>query len=159
MSVSAPPSKERAAAPAPGAGVERVLVGVDGSAGSRRVAAFARDLARAFNAQLTLLHVIERLPMGMPGVQQMPLSDIYSQQMQGAADFMSALAAELTLGDVEQVIEMGYPGDVICQEAVERNVNLIVVGWQGHRPGRRLLMGSVGAHVLATAGCSVTVVH
>jgi nucleotide-binding universal stress UspA family protein len=33
-----------------------VLVGVDGSESSRRAAAFARDVARAFDARLTLLH-------------------------------------------------------------------------------------------------------
>ena len=141
------------------AAIRRVLVGVDGSEGSRRAAVFGRDIARAFGAQLTILHVIERLPMGMPGAVEAPLSEHYANQMRHAADFLSALGDELALGDAEQVIEMGHPGDVICREAAERKVNLIVVGWHGHRPGTRILVGSVGAHVVAAAGCSVTVVH
>jgi len=54
---------------------------------------------------------------------------------------------------------MGRPGDVICREAAERGVDLIVLGWHGHRPGARLLIGSVGTHVTNAANCSVTVVH
>ena len=141
------------------AAITRVLVGVDGSDGSRRAAEFGRDIARAFNAELVLLHVIERLPVGMPGAFDMPTAEHYAQQMQHATEFLSALAEELALGHAEQVIEMGHPGDVICREAAERHASLIVVGWHGHRPGTRLLVGSVGAHVVAVAGCSVTVVH
>ncbi len=139
--------------------VKHVLVGVDGSDGSRRAAGFARDIARAFQSQLTLLHVIEPLPVGMPGAFDAPMSEHYAKQMRHATDFLDALAEELELGTVEQVIEMGRPGDVICREAAERNVDLIVLGWHGHRPGTRLLVGSVGAHVVAAANRSVTVVH
>ena len=42
--------------------VTSVLVGVDGSDGARRAAEFGRNVARAFKAQLTFLHVIEKLP-------------------------------------------------------------------------------------------------
>jgi universal stress protein A len=139
--------------------VERILVGIDGSEGSRRAASFARDMARAFRARLTLLHVIEPLPSALLGAFAPQQSELYARQMNEASAFMNDLAAELALGEAEQVIEMGYPGDVICREASERNVDLIVVGWQGHRPGSRLLAGSVGAHVVAAANRSVTVVH
>ena len=54
---------------------------------------------------------------------------------------------------------MGHLGDVICCEAVERDADLVVVGWHGYRSGTRLLVGSVGAHVVAAANRSVTVVH
>ena len=47
----------------------------------------------------------------------------------------------------------------LSRGGAERDVDLIVVGWHGHRPGTRLLVGSVGAHVVAAANRSVTVVH
>lgn len=139
--------------------VTRVLVGVDGSEGSRRAAVFAREISRAFHAELVLLHVIEPLPIGMPGAFEAPMSEHYAKQMGHATAFLAALAEELGLGDVEQVIELGHPGDVLCREAAERSADLIVVGWHGHRPGTRLLVGSVGAHVVAAANRSVTVVR
>ncbi len=140
--------------------INSILVGVDGSEGSRRALSFAGDLAGAFGARLTLLHVIEPFPVGgMLGNFEPPLSERYSQQMQAANVFLDRLVDELSLGDAEKTIEMGHPGEVICHEAAERDVDLIVVGWHGHRPGTRLLIGSIGAHVLAAANRSVTVVH
>jgi universal stress protein A len=137
----------------------RILVGVDGSDGSHRAATFARDLARAFGARLTLLHVIEPLPVGRLGAFEETQSEQYARQMRGASEFLDSLSVELALAGTEQAIEMGRPGDIICREAAERDVDLIVVGWHGHRPGARLLLGSVGAHVVAAANRSVTVVH
>jgi universal stress protein A len=137
----------------------RILVGVDGSDGSHRAVTFARDLARAFGAQLTLLHVIEPVAVGRLGAFEEPHADQYARQMRGASELLDSLTSELALVGTEQAIEMGRPGDVICREAAERDVDLIVVGWHGHRPGARLLLGSVGAHVVAAAHRSVTVVH
>lgn len=136
-----------------------LLVGVDGSDGSRRAAAFAGNLARAFEARITLLHVIEPVPPGVPGLSRPPHASYYAELMRHAEAFLDELAEELAVANVERVVEMGHPGDVICREAAERNADLIVVGWQGHRPGARLLVGSVGAHVVAAANRSVTVVH
>ena len=142
-----------------GATISHVLVGVDGSEGSRRAAIFARDIARAFGARVTLLHVIEPLPVGMPGAFETPMSEHYARQMRHATAFLDSLVEEMGLLDAEQVIEMGHPGDVICREAAERNASLVVVGWHGHRPGTRLLVGSVGAHVVSAANRSVIVVQ
>jgi universal stress protein A len=139
--------------------INSILVGVDGSEGSRRAVSFAGDLAGAFGARLTLLHVIEPFPVGMLGNFEPLLSERYSKQMQEANTFLDGLADELALPDAEKTIEMGHPGEVICHEATERDVDLIVVGWHGHRPGTRLLIGSVGAHVVAAANRSVTIVH
>lgn len=141
------------------ANVSRILVAVDGSEGALRALDFGRDLGKAFGARLILLHVIEPFPEGaLPNVDP-TLSEQYAKRMQQATDYLATLVNEFGLRDAEQVVEMGRPGDVICREAAERNVDLIVLGWHGHRPGARLLIGSVGAHVMNAANRSVTIVH
>jgi len=139
--------------------LSRILVAVDGSEGALRALDFGRDLGKAFGARLTLLHVIEPFPEGALGNLEPTLSAQYAKRMQQATDYLGTLVNEYGLGAAEQVIEMGRPGDVICREAAERSADLIVLGWHGHRPGARLLIGSVGAHVVNAASCSVTVVH
>lgn len=141
------------------ANLSQVLVAVDGSDGALRALDFARDLAKVFKARLILLHVIEPFPELALGNVDSTLSDQYAKRMKQATDYLGTLVDELGLRDTEQVIEMGRPGDVICREAAERNVDHIVLGWHGHRPGTRLLIGSVGAHVMNAADRSVTVVH
>jgi nucleotide-binding universal stress UspA family protein len=141
------------------ANVGRILVAVDGSEGALRALDFGRDLSKAFGSRLILLHVIEPFPEGALGNFDPLLSEQYAKRMKQATDYLGTLANEFGLRDAEQVIEMGRPGDVICREAAERDADLIVLGWHGHRPGTRLLIGSVGAHVMNAAGRSVTVVH
>lgn len=137
----------------------KVLVGVDGSEGGRRAAVFARDVACAFKAELTLLHVIELLPTGDREGFEGPEQEWYAKQMRRATGLLSDLAGELKTPEAEHAVEMGHPVDVICREAEERNVDLIVVGRHGHRPGPRIMIGSVGAHVAAAANRSVTIVR
>jgi universal stress protein A len=138
--------------------VKKVLVGVDGSEGSLRAATFARDLSKMFQARMTLLHVIEPLPTGALTAFDQALSAYYSKQMQWATDYLSTLAKEIDV-DAEQVIEMGRPSDVICQEAHERGADMIVVGSHGCSSGARLLLGSVGSRVASNANRSVTIVR
>lgn len=137
----------------------RVLVGVDGSDGARRAAEFGRNVARAFNAQLTFLHVIEKVSPGALAHAEALAGGWYEKQMRNATQLLATLSDELQAPEVEQAVELGHPVDVICREAEERNVDLIVVGRHGHRPGPRLILGSVGAQIAATANRSVTIVH
>jgi len=136
-----------------------VLVGVDGSEGSRRAAAFGRDVARAFAARLTLLHVIEPHPTETLGGLDDTHKHWYEAQMRRATDLLAELATELQATDAERAIEMGHASDVICREAEERGVDLIVVGRNGHRLGPRLMPGSVGTYVSAAATRSVAIVR
>lgn len=136
-----------------------VLVGVDGSDGARRAAEFGRKVAQAFKAQLTFLHVIEKLPTSALARVEALDAEWYAQQMRDATEFLASLSEELQAPDVENAVEMGHPVDVICREAEERNVDLIVVGRHGHRPGPRLMLGSVGAQIAASANRSVTIVR
>jgi universal stress protein A len=139
--------------------LQRILVGVDGSDGSRRAAMVAREMARAFDAQLTLLHVVEPLPSAALTAFGEPHSELYARQEREGAALLRGLADELGVSDAEQVIDTGRPADVICREADERAADLIVVGSHGHGPAARLLIGSVGSRVAALAKRSVTIVR
>jgi len=139
--------------------IGRILIAVDGSEGALRALDFGRDLSKAFGSRLILLHVIEPFPEGALGNLDPTLAEQYAKRMKQATDYLGTLVNEFGLPNAEQVIEMGRAGDVICREAAERDVDLIVLGWHGNRPGTRLLIGSVGAHVMNAAGRSVTVVH
>jgi nucleotide-binding universal stress UspA family protein len=139
--------------------VTNVLVAIDGSDGARRAAEFGRNVARAFNAHLTFLHVIERLPAGVLVGLETPESEWYARQMRRATQLLEDLSVDLQTPEAEKAIEMGHPVDVICREAQERDIDLIVVGRHGNRPGPRLMLGSVGSNVAATTNCSVTIVQ
>lgn len=59
--------------------------------------------------------------------------------------------------DVEVSVVDSAPASAILKEAERFAANLIVVGWRGHGPVRRSLMGSVSRAVVRGARCSVLV--
>lgn len=136
-----------------------LLVGVDGSEGSRRAAHFARDVARAFSARVTLLYVIEPFPNAPLEPLDESQSTHYKRQLQEAQVLLRELAQELGLLSIDQVVEMGRPGEVICREGEERNADLIVVGSRGQGASPRFMIGSVGDRVASLASRSVAVVR
>jgi nucleotide-binding universal stress UspA family protein len=136
-----------------------VLAAVDGTDASARAATFARELARRFDARLTLLHVIEPYPSASLGTFGVSSSDFYARQMEQAREFLRALVLEVGVDDADQVIELGVPSEVICHEAEERQADHIVLGSHGHGRMARIMMGSVAARVASLTNRSVTIVR
>jgi nucleotide-binding universal stress UspA family protein len=59
--------------------------------------------------------------------------------------------------DAEAVVVNGAPADAIVREASRVKADVIVMGWRGHGPLRRLLTGSVSRGVVRRAPCAVLV--
>lgn len=60
---------------------------------------------------------------------------------------------------VESLVLEGHPGITIVEQAKSRDVDLIVVGAQGHSFFERAILGSVSDFVATHASCSVLVVR
>jgi universal stress protein A len=135
-----------------------VLVGVDGSDGSRRAAEFARGVAASFGARLTVLHVVEPLPASVVMGSGVPLEQLREQMLREGQRILEEMCNDLGLSQAEQIIEHGRAPEAICAEAQERKVDMIVVGAHGHGP-RRLLPGSVGSRLVSIADRTVTIVR
>jgi nucleotide-binding universal stress UspA family protein len=126
-----------------------ILVGVDGSEGSRPAIPMAADLARRYGARLVLAHVDERIP-GKGGT-----SPVYAdeeevrEELQREAEALTAQGVETTLETVAVVL--GGPAHAIEELAAREDADLIVVGRRGHSPVVGLLLGSVTQRLLHIA--------
>ncbi len=139
--------------------IRHILVAVDGSDGSKRAARFTRELASALQARITLLHVIE-LPTSVPlEAYGLTRTQVYEAQLETAGDLLGALAAEMPVGQVEQVIESGSPAETVCAQAEERDVDLVVLGSRGMGAVGRWLLGSVSDRVVHLSKRPVTIVR
>ncbi|MDD5495165.1 MAG: universal stress protein [Dehalococcoidia bacterium] len=139
---------------------QHILTSVDYSPHGRRVVEKARQLARIHQAQLSLLHVLDNIPMPqMPYGTVIPLDQPTDNVL---------LAAEKT-----QLIKLGKEGEIdhdhcwlvwgapkndITLFADNNGVDLIVVGSHG-RHGIALLLGSTANAVLHHAHCDVLAVR
>jgi nucleotide-binding universal stress UspA family protein len=130
---------------------KRILFPIDFSAQSIGAARYVEAFAGRFDADLTLLHV-----MDLPNY-----NDLRPQSpAQKRAHLHSFLARELEYFRVERISAEGDPAAGILRVAREKNADLIMMPTHGHGPFRRFLLGSVTAKVLHDADCPVwTGVH
>jgi nucleotide-binding universal stress UspA family protein len=136
-----------------------VLVGVDGSVGSRKALNWAAAEAAEHGADLVVVNVWERaLP---PAVGSVPTEDDADPGGETAAQELIQIIKE-ELGDdppvlAQPVVKHGRPAEVLIEQST--NANLLVVGTRGHGGFAGLVLGSVSQHVAAYAQCPVTVVR
>lgn len=144
----------------PAAGIERVVVGVDGSSASARAAEFAYDVAFRHDAELTaLLAITEQQPDPLPPNRGWRLdSDAIDAQRRVLAESLAGCAERYP--DVvahPELITTDGPTDALLTAAVD--ADLLVVGTRGRGALRSTLLGSVSHAVAHYAACPVAVVR
>ena len=72
---------------------------------------------------------------------------------------LARTADELGAARVEQHVERGEPGAVLCERADALGADVVVVGSRGRGAIRRALLGSVSTYVVQHAPCPVLVVR
>jgi nucleotide-binding universal stress UspA family protein len=143
--------------------LDRILFPVDFSQRCSAAAPHVMTMARDFNAEVTMLHVLQMSPLWYGEFAPTELDMLDVQQLvrsrQTALD--EYLCRELPQdAGVERVVEKGEPATVIADYARRNGTKLIMMPTHGYGPFRRLLMGSVTAKVLHDAECPVwTDVH
>ena len=133
----------------------RILTPLDGSGLSRLALPLASEIARAARAELILLRAV--VPMieayigapvlGRPLVEN---SETLNALYEYALDELKAEAASLR-AEAPRVLTraiIGYPAEVIIDEAREMDVDLIVMATHGYSGLRRWALGSVADKVL-----------
>jgi universal stress protein A len=140
---------------------QRFLVPVDFSEDANQAVKYAIDLASKLGARMTLLHVIQLLPLGS-GDMSVTVPYTYFQDLE--ADITSRMQAYLervTAAGLEGEIAVvhGVPFQEILATAKAQQVDLIIMGTQGRTGLQHVLMGSVAEKVVRLAPCPVLVVR
>ena len=135
-----------------------VLVGVDGSVGSRKALNWAAAEAAEHGADLVVVNVWERaLP---PAVGSVPTEDDADPSQSAAEELIQIIKEELGEDPpvlAQPVVKHGRPAEVLIEQST--TADLLVVGTRGHGGFAGLVLGSVSQHVAAYAQCPVTVVR
>jgi universal stress protein A len=137
---------------------QKILMAVDLSEDSARVAERARSLAADSTAELHVIHVIEPLSFAYGGDIPMDFSGIQDEIHQQAAQQLRRFGETHGIPEDNQHIVLGRPEVEIHTRADEISADLIVVGSHG-RYGLALLMGSTANGVLHGASCDVLAVR
>ena len=139
---------------------KNILVAVDYTSEASQVLQHAGSLAQRYSAELTLLHVIELMPV-VGGVESFSYVDMYADQpelMERAEGDLRKLAVAENMPEVKLKVITGVPKVEITAYAKDNDIDLIVVGSHG-RHGISLLLGSTANAVLHHANCDVLAVR
>ena len=124
-----------------------ILIGLDGSASSRRALEAGVDLARAANAKLTLIVVAPPVSsyVTLAGISTLRME---SELEQWAADLLKTSVESMPEGVVAHTIQRaGDAGPEIVKELKQGNYDLIVLGTRGRGRTQEGLLGSVNGYV------------
>ncbi len=136
--------------------MEKILLAVDDSPFSLKAAEKAAELARALEAEVTVIAVAET-----PAVTSFDLVTLIREKIKKeTAELlvkMEAFFKEKGL-QVKTILGNGHPGSIICETAEKDGFDLIVLGHRGMGKIEELLLGSVSNRVAHCAKTSVLIV-
>lgn len=139
------------------AGYRNVLIAVDLSDDSAAVV--RRGLEVAGDARVSLLHVLEFIPVDPAGEALLPPPvDLEGELLQSARQRLDALCQSLGLADAPHRVEIGSIKAEIVRVATEEQADLLVLGSR-ERHGLALLLGSTEKSVLHKTPCDVLAVR
>jgi nucleotide-binding universal stress UspA family protein len=133
----------------------KILVPIDFEEASDVALTYGRSLAKAFGAELHVLHVMEnqflRLTFKSAAAVEAGIANRVAERLTPEDRTSLQAVTALRMSD--------DPSDEIIQYAVLESIDLIVMGTRGRAHSTHLLMGSVAEKVVRLAPCPVLTVH
>lgn len=135
---------------------QNILLAIDFSTHDNYVAQKAKHLAELFNAKLSIIHILDDIPMpDTPYGTVIPLHENSSYQLLEAEKIrLTQIADGLAIAPSNRWLVWGEPKQEIALFAEREKIDLIIVGSHG-RHGLALLLGSTANGVLHHAKCDV----
>lgn len=139
----------------PPVAIRTILVPTDFSEGAGNALGWARTLAQAFHAEISLLHVVDLAytwtPISGPAAIPTPVPpDVVNRITEVARESLANLAKDHK-ETTRRLVRKGHAREVIIEVAREVKADLIVMGTHGHRGISELFLGSVAEYVVRHA--------
>lgn len=143
---------------------KKILLTLDGSEVSMQAVPHAAALAKATNAPVVILQVIDSEaqiisqasgaaiePISMGSITVEIAQEAVAAQRQSAQANLEAAKAQMVadgVANVSTVVREGSPGDQIVEAVEQEGADVVVIATHGRSGIRRVIMGSVADHVV-----------
>ena len=136
----------------------RIMVGLDGLAGSERALEWAIEMASATGAEILAVHVFQPVTAGFAGYGPVAVPDDWAVEVRRL--FENDWVAPLRDAGVRYrtIFEEGVPAPVLIDVAAEEHADLIVTGNRGLGGFRELMLGSVSQQLVLHARVPVVII-
>ena len=143
---------------------KKICVCTDFSENSVPARILAIEYAKAFGADLAILHVVNSRLLGYPGfASRFPeeFSTVQNHIQAGVEEELELIGNDCRrqIEEVEVYSRTGSPADEIVRFAEEESVGLIVMGTHGWSGAKHLILGSTAENVVRHANCPVLTVR
>lgn len=143
--------------------VKRILCPTDLSEPSFQALEMATEIARQFQAELLVMHVVPQVPPMVPGpgYSAFPIEGYQEALVENARTAMASLVKEKIPPDVatQTRVVTGDPAAQIMLVSEDDKVDLVVIATHGLSGWRHLIFGSVTEKVLRLATRPVLVLR
>ncbi len=139
---------------------QHILLAVDFFEQAHKVSSKAKALADAYRAKMSMIHVVDSMPVPDAGFGWDASFDVdlTNEMINAARKKLLGCADQFGVSHDCVYVELGSPKYEITRVAEENNADLIVMGSHG-RHGLSLLLGSTATGVLHHAKCDVLAVR
>lgn len=135
--------------------IRKILVPVNFSEACNAAASFAVELASHWDAELSLLHVMEPAGSAVGFETASMLEEGLRAQRARACEELRRTLDGVQSEKLQRVLLTGDPATEVVRFAHREDFDLILMPTRGYGVFRRLLLGSVAAKVLHDADCPV----
>jgi universal stress protein A len=138
---------------------KKILVAVDLSEESSHVLDKARELGTLYKAELSLVHVLEPVAVGMAvEVSSIDIEGLNEEARKNAHETLLRMGTELNIPVARQHCMPGAPAREIRALAKTLEADLVVMGGHG-KHGFELLLGSTSTGVTKGICCDLLIVR
>ena len=134
-----------------------LLVPFDGSESSKKALQRACELAKADNAELSVLYVIPRYEEMMDFFKTETVKKSLYQEAEKIMDGAKKIAGAQGMS-IKAVVQEGHAADKIVEIAGKFKNDLIVAGTHGWTGVNKAILGSTAERIIANAACPVLIV-
>jgi universal stress protein A len=137
---------------------KNILLVVDLSDDSQIIGERAKAIAACYQSEITLLHVVEYVPVEPMGEALLPTVQIEGELVERAKVRLAELAQKLALSNSRQLVETGGIKTEIIRASQRLHSDLIVLGSR-ERHGLAILLNFTEDTILHAAPCDVLAVR
>lgn len=125
-----------------------VLLATDGSESAKKAEIAALKITKSYNIRMAALYVVN-----IPSTaEQAELIKYGEKVLEEIAEDGKKMGI-----DVQKILKLGSPAETILNVAKSLNIHTIVMGSEGKKGLKRVLLGSVAENVVRNADCTVLV--
>jgi nucleotide-binding universal stress UspA family protein len=138
--------------------LKKILVPTDFSESAQHALKYAVSFAQEYQAEITLLHVVEIVAVGYASdLFPVPMAEAFQEISAYARTELAKLAQEVRSRGilVHELVAQGRPAAEIVRAAREQATDLIVLGTHGKGMLDHALFGSTAERVVRKAPCPV----